>query len=267
MINIFFVIFMTITTFLIFISYDASLWHICPKSGIFKVFFQNIRFNLSVAGYFNAPVFISLIIFLTFRPAHITKFFAGIIRSYYLSAFIASFSLLTLSFLIKNIKSIEKIMSTEYFSKLSIIYSAFDNPTFVTMLIIMSALFLITVIFFALFFKMILKAEEYTIDDYQQAMVATVLALLLCVFFAKGKVIGHLTVRDAAVTPVIQLNDYAVAGPYKIFNDLKKLNLSDISVIKNKRAALEENNMIITDDDEEKARQLLYRFTPKAINN
>ena len=261
-INIFFVIFMTAAAFLIFISYDAALWHSCPKLDIFKVFFQNVRFNLSVAGYFNAPIFIFLIILLAFRPAHIAKFFTSVIKSYYLSAFIAAFSLFTLSFLLKNITNVKKLMSSEYFSKLSIIYSAFDNPTFMAMLIIMSALFLITVVFFVIFFKIILKSQEYAIDDYRQAMVATLLALLLCVLFAKGKVIGHLTVRDSAVTPVIQMNDYVIAGPYKIFNDLKKLNLSDISVVKDK-IALEENSMLITADDEEKAGQMLYRFNPK----
>ncbi|MCL2144890.1 MAG: hypothetical protein FWH43_05310 [Endomicrobia bacterium] len=263
LINIFFVIFMTFTSFLIFISYDTVLWHNCQKSDIFKVFFQAARFNLSIAGYFNMPVFFILAIFLTLRPSHIIKPLAGFIKSYYLSAFVASVSLLTLSFLVKNMPGIEDMMSSEYLSNLSIIYSGFDNPTFITMTIVMSILFLIIVIFFILFFKMVLNSKEYAVDDYQQAIVATVIALILCICFAKGKVIGSLTVNDSALTPVMQLNDYAIAGPYKIFRDIKAFNTSNIIVAKDKKSLFEQGFVITDDNDEEKAKELLFRFNPR----
>jgi hypothetical protein len=157
--------------------------------------------------------------------------------------------------------AINAMMSADYFSKLAFIYSVFDNPTFITMLVIMSVLFLLTVFFFVLFIKMVIKSREYTVDDPQNAAVLTLTALFLCVFLAKGKIIGHLGMSDAAVTPVVQLNEYAAAGPYKILHDAKQLNLSQIRVMKDRKEFLK--NGLVTVNDEEKARQLMYRFTPK----
>jgi hypothetical protein len=264
LINVFFVIFMTAVSFFIFINYDAALWHNCSKYDIFKVFFQGIRFNLSIAGYFNIPVFAFLMLFLTFRPAHIAKLIISILKPFYLSAFVASFSLLKLSHLIKNVRGIEKMMTAEYFSKLAVIFSGFDNHAFIAMLIVTSVLFLIIVIFFIVFFKLVLISRQYNVDDYRQAMVATAVALVLCILFAKGKIIGHLSVRDCAVTPVIQLNDYAIAGPYKIFDEIKKFDISSIYFAKDLKK-FTRNGMTISDasDDAEMARKLLFRFNPK----
>jgi hypothetical protein len=263
-INIFFVILMTSVSFLIFISYDAALWHSCPKYDIFKVFFQAMRFNLSIAGYFNIPIFVFLMFFLTFRPSHITKFIISILKSFYLSAFVSSFSMLTLFHMLKNISGIEKMITSEYFSKLALIFAGFDHHTFMMMLIVMSVLFLIIVIFFIVFFKLVLISRQYNVDDHQRAMVATAVALVLCIIFAKGKIIGHLTVRDCAVTPIIQLNDYAIVGPYKIFDEIRKFDISNIYFTKDLKK-FTQHGMVISDmsDDAEKVKQLLYRFNPK----
>ncbi|MDR1195450.1 MAG: hypothetical protein LBL00_03130 [Endomicrobium sp.] len=260
--NIFFVIFMTSVSFLIFVSYDTVLWQNCPKFDILKVFIQNIRFNLSIAGYFNIPVFLLLCALLAFSPAHITKFFIKIIRLYYLLAFIEVFSLLTLSHMLKNIPRMNEMMISKYLSKLSSIYSFFNNTTFMTMLIVMSVLFLITVIFFLLFLKIIFTAREYTVENSRKAMITTVTALLICILLAKGKVIGHLTVKDASVTPVVQLNEYAIRGPYKILHDLKNFDFSNIMMMRDKKKLTEGGFEVLNFDDEEKAKELLYKFTP-----
>lgn len=259
-INIFFVIFMTFFSFLVFLSNDYSLWKNCLKFDIFKVFFQNIRFNFSIAGYFNIPVFMLLTVLLLFRPAHIMKFTIGIIKSFYLIAFVAVFSLLTLSHMINNMADISSVISKNYFLQLSYIYSTFDNSTFITLAIVMSVIFLITVIFFILILKFVFKSREYAVEDHNKAIISAAAALLLCIFFAKGKIIGHLSVSDASVTPVIQLNEYAISGPYKIFYDLKNYDYSNIAVIKDREKLLNEGFVVL--DDTEKAKQKLFRFTP-----
>jgi hypothetical protein len=127
------------------------------------------------------------------------------------------------------------------------------------MLIVMSVLFLITVIFFLLLLKVIFTSQEYTVEDSRKAMIVTMAALLLCILFAKGKVIGHLTVKDAEITPAIQLNEYAVKGAYKILHDLKNFDFSNIMMRDRNKLA---GNGFEVFKDEEKAKELLYRFAP-----
>jgi hypothetical protein len=222
---------------------------------------MNVRFNLSVAGYFNIPVFVLLIVLLLFRPAQIMKFAVGIIKSFYLLAFITAFSLLTLSYMIKNGPGISSIISSNYFAQLSSIYGNFGNSAFISLTIVMSVIFLITVIFFTLLLKFVLKSKEYTVENQNKAMVSAVAALLLCIFFAKGKIVGHLSAGDASVTPVIQLNEYAVSGPYMIFRELKKFDYSNIALIKNRETLLNSDFSIL--DEEKNARKKMFRFQPK----
>lgn len=259
-INLFFAALMVSASFIVLLGCDYYLWQSCPKTDILKVFIQNLRFNISVIAYFNIPVFAFLLIILAFRPSHIMKACVSFVKSFYLSAFIAAASLAVLSYLLKNSSSVERLFSSDYFSKFSFIYASFDNPVFIMLLIMMSALFLAVTVFFLLLVKFVFKPKEYAVDDYGKAVVSTALMLLICVFAAKGKITGHLSVKDAAVTPSVQLNEYAVQGAYKILHELKNFNFRQIVTVKNSDFA---KNGAAFSDDEQKAREGLYRFTPK----
>ena len=128
----------------------------------------------------------------------------------------------------------------------------------------MSILFLITVIFFLLLLKFLLVSKEYTVDDHGKAALSTILILFFCILLAKGKIVGHLSVKDAAVTPVIQLNEYAVRGPYKILYDLKNFDILNIYLSKDLEK-FKRHGMVEADlsEEEAKAREMLFRFNPR----
>lgn len=259
-VNLFFAALMVSASFIVLLSRDYYLWQNCPKADIVKVFIQNIRFNLSVTAYFNIPVLVFLLLILAFRPPRIMKSFVSFVKSFYLSAFLAAASLAILSYLLKNSSAVEKFFSRDCFSGFSFICASFDNPVFIMLFTAMSALFLAAAVFFLLLVKFVFKPKEYAIDDYGKAVVSTVLLLLICVFAAKGKITGRLSLKDADVTPSAQLNGYAAQGAYTILHKLKNFDFYKIAVIKN--GDLLKNGTVVS-DDEEKEREDFYRFTPK----
>jgi hypothetical protein len=260
------VILMTIAAFFIFIGYHTNLWNIVSKWDIFKVFFQNFRFNLSVICYINIPILIALALLLGFKTLQIPKLFVNTVKMYYLSLFTLFFSMQISSYMFRSVFAKNNIPSSDFFAQLITLYSQFNNQMFFITIAMMSFIFISAVIFFIIFLKVVLTTQEYEVSDPQKAITVTIIALLLCIFFAKGKLIGHLSEADSVVTPVVELNQLAVNGPYKIICDLKKFDVTNIKY-RGDELSSDLNDFNLSEEEKEKVKEyeknLMYQFNPQ----
>ncbi len=227
--NVFFILLMTFLSFIFFLSYETYLWENLPKFDIFKVFAQNLRFNLSAAAYANIPIFICFAVLLAFDTPIISRVVVSAVKLYYIVIFIllfflqmfASFS----SHIFTNFKSFHDM---DYIANFATIFLSFDDNALLTMIIPITMILLSTVILFGFTIKFILKSKEIEVFDRRKSLITVLITLLLLIIFARGGILKHLSYEDSHVTPSTDLNKYALNGAYQTAKSVKYYNRKNI---------------------------------------
>lgn len=229
-INLFFFILIMIFTAGIFWGYDAGLIAILPKFDTFKVLFQSARFHLSTFAYLNIPVFTVILLFPALDAPVIPKTVTAIAKFYYISGFLALFSLqfsaLVSSQLIPSINS-------DFIAQLITLFTAFDTKFLIIFIFFLSFILLSILIIFFFSVSIIIKSAEYEVSDRKKNIITMCALIAVCVLFARGGILSHISHSKHQVTPSIELNKYAQNGVYKTLYDIKRFNPANI-----KRSAL-----------------------------
>ena len=225
-INLFFFILVMVLTLGTFMGYDSGFIYIFPKTDILKVFIQSIRFQLSTFAYLNIPVLIVILLFPALNAAEIPKTVIIFVKFYYIAGFLLLFYLHLIALV--SFQIIPKF-NADFLSQFVVIFTQFDTKILIIFITFLSFIFLAMLIIFFLSVSVILKASEYEISDRQKNTIVLCILLVLCVLFARGKLMRHITHTDYLVTPSLELNKYAQNGAYKTIYDLKKFDPVNIS--------------------------------------
>ncbi len=251
-INLFFFTLLMVLSIGVFLVYDSNFLSVFPKIDIFKVFFQAARFHLSTFAYLNLPVLIIILLFPAVDSPAIPKSTTALIKIYYILGFLTLF-FLNIGALI-TFQSIPHINS-DFIAQLIALLAYFDTRILIILIFSLSFILLSILVILFLTVSFAIKTSEYEIFDRKKNIITICILIIICLFFARGNIIKHISHSDHQVTPSIQLNKYAQNGIYKTLHDIKNFDPANLKInpFNESFAAIHSENEKIIDEAFKKA--------------
>jgi hypothetical protein len=152
-----------------------------------------------------------------------------IVRIYYCAALLPVFVLQITSMLLLHIVlKVKEPVLPDIISQVVSLFAVFTKGS--ANIMIISVIFSIAAasLMFVISTTAFIRLNDYKINDSKKALAASLAVLVLCIFFAKGKVNGFISFEDSRVTSSASLNRYAVNGVFKTVKDFAAFNPSNI---------------------------------------
>lgn len=227
--NIIFLFSLTAISFIFFIMYDINLISTSSKFHILEIFAQNTRFSLSALSYINIPIFIICLLIVAFS-SNISKFIVSLIKGYYIVAFTFLFTLQIIPMLsLHLIAMVHNFPSQDMIANLISIFITMDSKYIILFALLFTFIIIAISMFFALFTIAIVESKEYNINNKRKSVIIVLISLFFLIFFAKGKLIGHLSYTDSYPVSDMKINKYAINGVYKIAETI--VNFNPVNII------------------------------------